>query len=80
LKQYQLESKEGIERFLQLVCVIWALVVLEEIGDEEPLWEERARLSDRLGQAEVAFDVESLLEFCEVASSLPAMIQTYSES
>jgi hypothetical protein len=72
LKQYQLESKEGIERFLQLVCVVWALVVLEEIGDEEPLWEEGARLSDRLGQAEVAFEVESLLEFCEVASSLPA--------
>jgi hypothetical protein len=72
LKQYQLESKEGIERFLQLICVVWALVVLEEIGDEEPLWEEGARLSDRLGQAEVAFEVESLLEFCEVASSLPA--------
>lgn len=72
LKQYQLESKEGIERFLQLVCVVWALVVLEEIGDEEPLWEEGARLSDRLGQAEAAFEVESLLEFCEIASSLPA--------
>jgi hypothetical protein len=72
LKQYQLESKEGIERFLQLVCVVWALVVLEEVGDDESLWEEGARLGDRLGQAEVAFEVESLLEFCEIASSLPS--------
>lgn len=72
LKQYQLESTAGIERFLQLVCVVWTLVVLEEVGDTEPLWDEDARIGDRLSQAEDAFLIESLLEFSEVVkSSLP---------
>ena len=44
MKSYELESKDGIERFLQLVCVAWTLVVVEEIGEERALWGENAKI------------------------------------
>jgi hypothetical protein len=72
MKDYELESKDGIERFLQLVCIIWTLIVLEEVGDESALWEENAKIGDRLSQARTAFGVETLMKFSEqVESSLP---------
>ena len=73
MKSYELESKAGIERFLQLVCVAWTLVVTEEIGEEEALWADNAQIGDRLNQAVNAFIVETLMDFSEaVESSLPA--------
>ena len=72
MKSYELESKTGIERFLQLVCVAWTLVVLEEIGDEEPLWADNATIGNRHNQAANSFIIETLIEFSEaVGSSLP---------
>ncbi len=72
MKSYELESKDGIERFLQLVCVAWTLVVTEEIGEEEALWADDAKIGDRLNQAENAFIIETLMDFSEaVESSLP---------
>jgi len=73
MKSYELESKAGIERFLQLVCVAWTLVVTEEIGEEEALWADNAQIGDRLNQAVNAFIIETLMDFSEaVGSSLPA--------
>lgn len=72
MKSYQLESKDGIERFLQLVCVAWTLVVLEEIGQERALWAEDAKIGDRINQAATAFGVETLMDFSEaIRSPLP---------
>jgi SRSO17 transposase len=72
LKSYELESKDGIERFLQLVCVAWTLVVLEEVGKEHALWADNAKIGDRIDRAVTAFGIETLLEFSEeVGSPLP---------
>ena len=72
MKSYELESKIGIERFLQLVCVAWTLVVTEEIGEEEPLWADNATIGDRHNQAANSFFIETLIDFSEaVGSSLP---------
>jgi len=72
LKSYELESKDGIERFLQLVCVAWTVVVLEEIGEERALWADNATIGDRIKQAVTAFGVETLMKFAEeIESSLP---------
>ena len=72
MKSYELESKDGIERFLQLVCVAWTLVVLEEIGEERALWADNAKIGDRLDQAAIAFGVEILVDFSEeIKSPLP---------
>jgi hypothetical protein len=72
MKSYELENKDGIERFLQLVCVAWTLVVLEEIGEECALWADNAKIGDRIDQAATAFGVETLMEFSEeIGSSLP---------
>jgi hypothetical protein len=69
MKSYELESKDGIERFLQLVCIAWTLVVTEEIGEEEALWAENARIGDRLNQAVNAFIIETLMDFSEAVES-----------
>jgi hypothetical protein len=72
MKSYELETKKGIERFLQLVCVVWTLVVLEEGNEEAALWEEGEQIGDRRSQARCSFEEESLLEFSEkVQSPLP---------
>ncbi|MFB6074819.1 MAG: IS701 family transposase, partial [Haloarculaceae archaeon] len=72
MKAYELESKDGIERFLQLVCVVWTLVVLEEIGEERALWADNAKIGDRVARAATAFGVETLIEFSEqIESPLP---------
>ena len=69
MKSYELESKAGIERFLQLVCVAWTLVVTEEIGEEEALWADNAQIGDRLNQAVNAFIIETLMDFSEAVGA-----------
>jgi hypothetical protein len=53
-KQYELENKKAIERFLQLMCVAWAVTVVASDCDE-PLWTDQARLVVRLDQAKEAY-------------------------
>jgi hypothetical protein len=72
MKPCELESKDGIERFLQLVYVAWTLVVIEEIGEERALWADNAEIGDRIDLAATAFGVETLMQFSEeIGSSLP---------
>jgi hypothetical protein len=70
-KQYQLERKEAIERYIQLVFLAWTLVTFAERANVA-FWEERGGLSVRLDHAKEAYLVETLLEITEeVAPSLP---------
>jgi hypothetical protein len=70
-KQYQLERKQAIERYLQLVFLAWTLVTFAERANVA-FWEERGGLSVRLDHAKEAYLVETLLEITEeVAPSLP---------
>nr|WP_273838676.1 transposase [Halococcus sp. PRR34] len=70
-KQYQLERKQAIERYIQLVFLAWTLVTFAERANVA-FWEERGGLSVRLDHAKEAYLVETLLEMTEeVAPSLP---------
>jgi len=70
-KQYQLEGKQAIERYIQLVFLAWTLVTFAERANVA-FWEERGGLSVRLDHAKEAYLVETLLEiFEEVAPLLP---------
>lgn len=70
-KQYQLESKKAIERFLQLVCVAWAVTVVAGDSDE-PLWSDQGRLAVRLDRAKQAYLRETSMRVSELADpSLP---------
>src|SRR5699024_2316267 len=67
-KQYQLEGKQAIERYLQLVFLAWTLVTLAERANVA-FWEERGGLSVRLDHAKQAYLVETLLEITEEVRS-----------
>lgn len=70
-KQYQLENKKSIERFLQLMCVAWAVTVVASDTDE-PLWTDHGRLAVRLDRAKEAYMRETSMRLSEVADpSLP---------
>src|SRR5699024_7718313 len=70
-KQYQLERKQAIERYLQLVFLAWTLVTFAERANVA-FWDERGGLSVRLDHAKEAYLVETLLEINDrVAPSLP---------
>jgi hypothetical protein len=70
-KQYQLERKQAIERYLQLVFLAWTLVTFSERSNVA-FWEERGGLSVRLDHAQEAYHVETLLDiFEEIDPSLP---------
>ncbi|WP_273836228.1 transposase [Halococcus sp. PRR34] len=70
-KQYQLEGKQAIERYIQLVFLAWTLVTFSERANVG-FWEERGGLSVRLDHAKEAYLVETMLEITEeVAPSLP---------
>lgn len=63
-KQYQLERKQAIERYIQLVFLAWTLVTFAE-QTNVAFWEERGGLSVRLDHAKEAYLVETLLELTE---------------
>jgi hypothetical protein len=70
-KQYQLERKQAIERYIQLVFLAWTLVTFAERANVA-FWEERGGRSVRLDHAKEAYLVETLLEITEeVTPSLP---------
>jgi hypothetical protein len=70
-KQYQLERKQAIERYLQLVFLAWTLVTFADRANVA-FWEERGGLSVRLDHAKEAYLVETLLELTEeLDPSLP---------
>ena len=70
-KQYQLERKQAIERYIQLVFLAWTLVTFAERANVA-FWDERGGLSVRLDHAKEAYLVETLLEINDrVAPSLP---------
>jgi len=69
--QYELETKTGIERFLQLVCVAWTVTVLASDTDES-LWGDPGGLAARLDQAKHAYLLETVdLLWERVDPSLP---------
>jgi len=57
--QYELEGKQAIERFLQLICVAWTVTVLANDTDE-PLWGDPDGLAARLDQAKQAYLLETI--------------------
>ncbi|EMA51603.1 IS701 family transposase [Halococcus thailandensis] len=70
-KQYQLEGKQAIERYVQLVFLAWTLVTFAERANVA-FWDERGGLSVRLDHAKEAYLVETLIEINDrVAPSLP---------
>ncbi|EMA56377.1 transposase, IS4 [Halococcus thailandensis JCM 13552] len=70
-KQYQLEGKQAIECYIQLVFLAWTLVTFAERANVA-FWDERGGLSVRLDHAKEAYLVETLLEITdEVSPSLP---------
>ena len=70
-KQYEVERKQAIERYLQLVFLAWTLVTFSERANVA-FWEERGGLSVRLDHAQEAYHVETLLDlFEEIDPSLP---------
>lgn len=70
-KQYELETKKAIERFLQLICVAWAVTVVASDVDE-PLWTDQGRLAVRLDRAKEAYLRETSMRVSEMADpSLP---------
>lgn len=70
--QYELETKQAIERFLQLIFVAWAVtVVAGEI--DAPLWSDQGGLSARLDETKQAYLLETVeAVLMEVDLSLPA--------
>ena len=70
-KQYEVERKQAIERYLQLVFLAWTLVTFSKRA-EMGFWEERGGLSVRLNHAQEAYHVETLLDLIEeIDPSLP---------
>jgi hypothetical protein len=70
-KQYQLERRQAIERYIQLVFLAWTLVTFAERANVA-FWEDRGGLSVRLDHAKEAYLVETLLELTEgIDPSLP---------
>jgi hypothetical protein len=70
-KQYQLEGKQAIECYIQLVFLAWTLVSFAERANVA-FWDERGGLSVRLDHAKEAYLVETLLEITDkVPPSLP---------
>lgn len=70
-KQYEVERKQAIERYLQLVSLAWTLVTFSERANVA-FWEERGGLSVRLDHVQEAYHVETLLDlFEEIDPSLP---------
>lgn len=71
LKQYEVERKQAIERYIQLVFLAWIFVTLSERADMA-FWDERGGLRVRLDHAKEAYLVETLLEITEdIDPSLP---------
>src|SRR5699024_6061291 len=68
-KQYQLEGKQAIERYLQLVFLAWTLVTFAERANVA-FWDERGGLSVRLDHAKEAYLVETMLEIIEEVAPL----------
>ena len=70
-KQYEVRSKQAIERYIQLVFLAWTLVTFAgqaEVG----FWEDESGLSVRLDHAKEDFPVETVLELVEsIDPSLP---------
>jgi hypothetical protein len=70
-KQYQVERKHAIERYIQLVFLAWTLVTFSERANVA-FWDERGGLSVRLDHAQEAYHVETVLDlFEEIDPSLP---------
>lgn len=70
-KQYEIQRKQGIERYIQIVFLAWTLVTLSDQTDAA-LWHDRGRLSVRLDHAQEAYLVETVLDIYEdVDPSLP---------
>jgi SRSO17 transposase len=71
LKQYELQRKQGIERYIQLVFLAWTLITLNEQADVG-FWEDGGGLSVRLNHAQDDFIFETVFEIIvEVDLSLP---------
>ena len=64
LKQYEVERKQAIERYIQLVFLAWTLVTFAEQVNVA-FWEDRGGLSVRLDHAKEAYLVETVLDLCE---------------
>jgi SRSO17 transposase len=70
-KQYELQGKQGIERYIQLVFLAWTLVTLKEQADVG-FWEDGGGLSVRLNHAQDDFLAETVFEIAEeIDQSLP---------
>jgi SRSO17 transposase len=70
-KQYELQRKQGIERYIQLVFLAWTLITLNEQADVG-FWEDGGGLSVRLNHAQDDFTFETVFEIIvEVDLSLP---------
>ena len=70
-KQYQIESKQAIERYIQLVFLAWTLVTVSEQADVA-FWDDGGKLSIRLDHAKEAYLVETVLDINEeIDPSLP---------
>ncbi|WP_435080052.1 IS701 family transposase [Halococcus sp. AFM35] len=70
-KQYELQRKQGIERYIQLVFLAWTLITLNEQADVG-FWEDGGGLSVRLNHAQNDFLFETVFEIIvEVDLSLP---------
>jgi len=70
-KQYEVERKQAIERYIQLVFLAWTLVTVSEQADVA-FWVERGGLSVRLDHVKEAYLVETVLNlFEEIDPSLP---------
>jgi hypothetical protein len=70
-KQYELQRKQGIERYIQLVFLAWTLVTLKEQADVG-FWEDGGGLSVRLNHAQDDFLAETVFEISEeIDPSLP---------
>ena len=73
-KQYQLERKQAIERYIQLVFLAWTLATFAERANVA-FWEEGGGLSVPLDRVKEAYLVETVLEFTEVIDpSLPQAV------
>jgi SRSO17 transposase len=71
LKQYELQRKQGIERYIQIVFLAWTLTTLNEQADVG-FWEDGGGLSVRLNHAQDNFTFETVFEIIvEVDLSLP---------
>jgi len=70
-KQYQVERKQSIERYLQFVFLAWTLVTFSE-QTNVAFWDDGGGLSIRLDHAQEAYHVEMMLDlYEELDPSLP---------